>query len=262
MTAATVPARRMSLWRLEWLRLVRTPRAVSLGAVFLATGLIEPVATKYASVLLSHVAHGTAVNLPKPTAAQALSSYVSEATIIGLIVLVAVAASAYNFDARPGLSAFFRTRVPSMWRVVAPRFAASAAAGVVAYLLGTLAAWYETRLLIGPLPAGGLLAGMLCAAVYLVFAVAVTALATSLTTSTVAAVGITLAILLAALPLLGTVNAISSWVPTALVGAPADLVASPSTYGLAHFVPALGVGAAAGALALAAAVRQLRARET
>ena len=62
---------------------------------------------------------------------------------------------------------------------------------------------------------------MLCAAVYLMFAVAITALATSLTTSTVSAVGITLAILLAALPLLGTVNAISSWVPTALVGAPA-----------------------------------------
>lgn len=264
MTTATAPARRMSLWRLEWLRLVRTPWSVSLGAVFLATGLIEPVATRYASALFSHVARGTVVNLPRPTAARALSSYVGEATIVGLIVLVAVAASAYNFDARPGLSAFFRTRVPSMWRLVAPRFAASAAAGVAAYLLGTLAAWYETRLLIGSLPAGGVLAGMLCGAVYLMFAVAVavTALATSLTTSTVAAVGITLAILLAALPLLGTVNAISSWVPTALAGAPADLVASPPTDDLAHFVPALGVCAAAGALALAAAVRRLRARET
>ena len=118
------------------------------------------------------------------------------------------------------------------------------------------------RVLIGPLPAGGLLAGMLCAAVYLTFAVAVTALATSLTTSTVASVGITLAILLAALPLLGDVHAISSWVPTTLVGAPADLVASPPTDDLAHFVPALGVCAAAGALALAAAVRRLQARET
>jgi ABC-2 type transport system permease protein len=262
MTAATAPARRMSLWRLEWLRLVRTPRAVSLGAVYLAIGLIEPVTTRYASALLAHVARGTVVSLPKPTAAQALSNYVGEATIVGLIVLVAVAASAYNFDARPGLSAFFRTRVVSMWRLMAPRFAASAAAGVVAYLLGTLAAWYETNLLIGPLPAVALLAGTLCAAVYLLFAVAVTALAASLTKTTVASVGISLAILLAALPLLGDVHAISSWVPTALVGAPADLVSSPPAHGLAHFVPALGVSAVAGALALAAAVRLLRARET
>ncbi len=262
MTATTVAAGPMSLWRLEWLRLVRTPRAVSLGAVYLATGLIEPVATKYASTLLSHVARGTVVSLPRPTAAQALSSYVGEATVVGLIVLVAVAASTYNFDARPGLSAFFRTRVPGMWRLVAPRFAASAAAGVVAYLLGTLAAWYETRLLIGPLPAGGLLAGMLCGAVYLLFAVAVTALAASLTKTTVASVGITLAILLAVLPLLGDVHAISAWVPTALVGAPAALVASPPADDLAHFVPALCASVVAGALALAAAVRRLQARET
>jgi ABC-2 type transport system permease protein len=262
MTTATLAHHRMGLWRLEWLRLVRTPRAVSLGAVFLATGLIEPVITKYESALLAHVAKGTVVSLPKPTPAQALSSYVSEATVVGLIVLVAVAASTYNFDARPGLSAFFRTRVPSMWRLVTPRFAASAALGALGYLLGTLAAWYETRLLIGSLPAGGLLAGMLCGMVYLAFAVAVTALAASLTKTTVASVGITLAILLAALPLLGDVHAISSWVPTALVGAPADLVASPPADTLAHFVPALGVSVVAGALALAAAVLRLQARET
>lgn len=225
-------------------------------------GLIEPVATKYAGTLLSHVAASAAVSLPKPTAAQAMSSYVAEATIVGLIVLVAVSASAYNFDARPGLSAFFRTRVQSMWRLVAPRFAASAAAGVLGYLLGTLAAWYETSLLIGSLPVGGLLAGTLCAAVYLLFAVAVTAFAASLTKTTVACVGIALAILLAALPLLGDVHAISSWVPSALAGAPGDLVTSPPAYHLAHFLPALGVSAVAGALALASAVRLLRARET
>src|SRR5215475_14542623 len=161
--------RRMSLWRLEWLRLIRTPRALSLCAVYLAIGLIEPVATRYASTLLAHVSNGAEVRLPKPTPAQALSSYVSEATLIGLIVLVSVAASAYGFDARPGLAAFFRTRVPGMWQLVAPRFAAAAVAGAAAYLIGTLAAWYETHLLIGSLPVGGLLAGLLCGAVYLTF---------------------------------------------------------------------------------------------
>jgi ABC-2 type transport system permease protein len=259
MTTAAA-ARPMSLWRLEWLRLIRTPRALSLGAVYLAIGLIEPVATRYASTLLAHVGNGAVVHLPKPTPSQALSSYVSEATLIGLIVLVSVAASAYGFDTRPGLAAFFRTRVPGMWPLVAPRFTAYALAGTAAYLLGTLAAWYETRLLIGSLPVGGLLAGLLCGAAYLVFAVALTAFAASLTKTTVAAVGITLGILLA-LPLLADVHAISNWVPSALIGAPADLVASPPASGLVHFLPALGVSAVAGALALAAAVARLRQRE-
>ena len=78
MTTA-VAARRMSLWRLEWLRLIRTPRALSLGAVYLAIGLIEPVATRFASTLLAHVGNGAVVRLPKPTPSEALSSYVSEA---------------------------------------------------------------------------------------------------------------------------------------------------------------------------------------
>jgi len=259
MTTA-VAARPMNLWRLEWLRLVRTPRALSLGAVYLAIGLIEPVATRYASALLAHVGSGAEVRLPKPTPAQALSSYVSEATLIGLIVLVSVAASAYGFDARPGLASFFRTRVPSMWQLVAPRFAAYAAAGAVAYLIGTLAAWYETHLLIGSLPVAGVAAGVLCGAVYLAFAVAVTAFAASLTKTTVAAVGITLGILLA-LPLLADVHPITSWVPSALIGAPADLVGSPPGHDLVHFLPALGVSAVAGAVALAAAALRLRQRE-
>ena len=122
--------------------------------------------------------------------------------------MVVIAAGAFTFDARHGLATFLRTRAPSMWQLVAPRFAVNAAAAAVAYLLGTLAAWYETQ------PADRLAAGRRPArrdavrGVYLAFAVAVTAFAASLTTSTVAAVGIALAILLAALPLLGTVNAI------------------------------------------------------
>jgi ABC-2 type transport system permease protein len=147
-----------------------------------------------------------------------------------------------------------------MWRLVAPRFTAYAIGGAVAYLIGTLAAWYETHLLIGPLPVGGVAAGVLCAAVYLAFAVAVTAFAASLTTTTVASVGITLGILLV-LPLLGDVHPISTWVPSALIGAPADLVDSPSAHDLVHFLPALGVSAVAGAIALAAAVLLLRRRE-
>jgi ABC-2 type transport system permease protein len=248
----------MNLWRLEWLRLVRTPRALSLAIVFLAIGLVEPVVTKYASALLGHAGHGAVISLPKPTPADALSSYTTEATLVGLIVLVAVAASALGFDSSPGLAAFFRTRVAGMWQLVAPRFAAYAAAGAVAYLMGTLAAWYETHLLIGSLSAAGLFAGAFCAAVYLAFAVALTALATSLARNTVASAGITLAILLT-LPLLADVHAISNWVPSALVGAPADLVAG--TYQLPHYLPALGVAVVAGAAALALAVRLLQTRE-
>src|SRR5215468_6734972 len=168
---ATATARlarpRMNLWRLEWLRLIRTPRALALGAVFVFFGLLEPVLTRYQSQVFQH--GGT-----------------------GLIVVVVVAAGAFTFDSRHGLATFLRTRITSFWQLLAPRFAVNAAAAAIGYLLGTLAAWFETDLLIGAPPAGAMLGGMLCGAVYLAYAVAVTALAATIVRGTLGTVGIAL----------------------------------------------------------------------
>jgi ABC-2 type transport system permease protein len=248
----------MSLWRLEWLRLVRTPRAIALCAVFLFFGLVEPVVTRYQQDLIGHVSHGARIQLPPPTPADGLSSYVSDATFLGLVLVVATAAAALCFDSRPGLATFLRTRVGSMRELVLPRFALTAGAAVVAYLLGTLGAWYETVVLIGSLPAGGMLGGMLCGAVYLAFAVAVTALAAAMVRSVVGAVGIALAILVA-LPIVGALDDVGRWLPSALADAPVSLV--NGTDQLPHFGPALAASAVASVAVLAAATVRLRRRE-
>lgn len=248
---------RMSLWRLEWLRLARTPRALALGAVYVAFGLIEPVITKYQSKLFGRLTHGVKISFPPATPAEGLGSYVSELSGIGLIVVVAIAAGAFSFDSKPGLATFLRTRVASIWQLVTPRFAVNAVAAAAAYLLGTLAAWYETRLLIGPLPAGQTLAGVLCGASYLAFAVAVTALAASLVRSTLAATAITLGVLLV-LPIVGAVRAIHDWLPSTLVNAPVDLLTGSH---LSRYLPTFAVTVVASAAALTVAVFRLRARE-
>jgi ABC-2 type transport system permease protein len=251
-------AHRMSLWRLEWLRMTRTPRAIALAVVFIAFGLIEPVVTKYQNKLLAHVQRGVHITLPPPTPADAISAYISNAAVIGLIVVVAIAAGAFSFDVRPGVSTFLRTRVSSMRQLVLPRYVVNAVAAAAAYLLGTLAAWYETQLLIGPMPAGSVLAGVLCETVYLALAVALTALAASLVRSTLGAVSIALGLLLA-LPIIGAWHAADRWLPSALVNAPVDLVSG--AHQLQHFLPSLAVTAAAAVTALALAVLRLRERE-
>ena len=259
--APPVPGSRtgMSLWRLEWLRLVRTPRAVALALVFVAVGLIEPVATKFENKLFGHVSGGIKITLPPPTPADGLNSYVSEATLIGLILTVAFTAGAMSFDTRHGLAIFLRTRVRGMWQLVAPRFAVNAGAAAAAYVLGTLGAWYETQVLIGRLPISGMAAGMLCGGMYFVLATAVSVFAASAVRSTIGAVGIALGVLVL-LPILSMIQPIANWLPSALVGAPASLVSG--SYRLSHFVPALAVAVAGTVAALAAAVRLLGSRET
>jgi ABC-2 type transport system permease protein len=252
------PSARMSLWRLEWLRLTRTPRAVALAAIFLFVGFIEPVAAKYENNLISRVAHGPKITLPPPTAADGLGSYTGEISMIGLVVVVAVAASALTFDARKGLAIFLRSRVTSLWTLVLPPFVASAGAAAVAYVLGTLAACYETIVLIGPLSAGQVAAGVLCFISYLTFAVAVTAFASSLVRSMIGTVAITLVILLA-LPVAATIKRISNWLPSNLPGAPPALAGGSQH--LSHFAPSIGVAIVAGLALLLLGVRRLGARE-
>jgi ABC-2 type transport system permease protein len=247
----------MSLWRLEWLRLVRTPRAIALAAVFLFVGMIEPVLTRYERDLIGRLSHGAHIAVAAPTAADGLNSYVTEISLIGLIVVVAIAAGAFCFDVRHGLATFLRTRTSSMWQLMIPRFTACAAAAAAAYLLGTLGAWYETSVLIGSLPVPAVLGGIVCGVVYLTFAVAVTALAASLARTVVGTIAIALAILVL-IPIAGAFHVIDAWLPGALVNGPAELITGT---GLAHFAPALGTAVVASIVAVAVAVIRLRARE-
>jgi len=140
-------------------------------------------------------------------------------------VVVVIAAGAFSFDAHRGLAIFLRTRVGSIWQLVTPRFAVNAAAAATACLLGTLAAWYETA---------------------------------SMVRSTLATVGITLAVLLL-LPIAGTLRAVDRWLPTTLATAPVDLL--NGAHRLSHHLPTFAVAVVVSAAALAIAVLRLRTRE-
>lgn len=249
----------MTSWRLEWLRLTRTPRALALAAVYLIFGLAEPVLTKYLNKIINH-AGGAAklrISIPPPVPSDGINAYVSQVSTIGLIVVVVIAAGAFSFDSRQGLATFLRTRVSSLWQLLTPRYTVNAAAAIAAYLLGALAAWYETSLLIGTLPVAAMLEGILCAACYLAFAVALSAMAASVVKNTLGAVGLTVAVLLA-LPIAASVHSIQYWLPSALVNAPVDLIGGAH---LTRYLPGVGTAVVASALLLIGAAARLRSRE-
>ena len=254
---AARPRRRMSIWRLEWLRLTRSRGALVLGAVYLVFGFLGPVLALYLQDLVRLAQSEIRISVPAPTAQDGIAEYISQVSQIGLIVVVAVAAGALTFDARRGLSTFLRTRARSMWMLVGPRAAVVAAAAVGAYALGTLAAWYETTLLIGDLSAGAVIEGLLCGSAYLVFAVAVVCAAASMARNTLGTVGIALAFLLL-LPLAGTSTVVHKWLPSTLVGAPIDLL---NTAQLSDYAPALVAAATASAALVTLAVERLKRRE-
>jgi ABC-2 type transport system permease protein len=244
----------VTLWRLEWLRLWRSYRLLALVVVFVLFGFAGPLLAAYLSDLLESAAtaDGFEIVVPDPVPADGIAQYVSNAGQIGLLVLVIVAALALATDAHPGQAAFYRTRVPSAAARLVPRFTATTAAAALAWTLGTMAAGYETWLLIGPLDLGAVVAGWALWIVYLAVAVAAVALAGAVVRSVAAATGLGLGLLLV-MPLLGLLPALDGRLPSALVGAPEELArgtAQVSDYG----VP-LAVSVVAVVVLLAAAIR-------
>lgn len=213
----------MSLWRLEWFRLLRTRSWIALTAVFVFFGLLGPVSARYMEQILQRFAGDIVVTLPPPTPAAGLEQYLGNVMQIGLLVVLAVAAGALAFDQPVERAAFYRSRVRRAWRLLAPRAAVVTLAAVAAFVLGTLGAWYETVVLLGELPVGAMLLGTLLTSLYLAFAVAVTAFAASFARSPLAIVPAAAAILIV-VPLLGLLGPLRDWLPSKLLGSLVGLV--------------------------------------
>ncbi|WP_327004426.1 hypothetical protein OHA72_56910 [Dactylosporangium sp. NBC_01737] len=241
----------MSLWHLEWLRLTRTRRLVALLGVYVFFGLTGPLTARYLSEILGSLnTDGVRVELPDPTPADGIAQFAGNASQIGVLVVVLIAASALAFDARREMAVFLRTRITGVRAVIIPAYTVTTGAAVAALLLGTLAAWYETEVLLGPLPVARVLAGIGFGAVFLAFAVAAVALATAVVRGVLAASGVTLAVLLS-MAIVGGVDGVGRWLPTTLSGALAGIVggAAPSSY-----LPATAVTVACTAAALTGAI--------
>jgi ABC-2 type transport system permease protein len=187
-----------------------------------------------------------------------IAQVVGNLSQLGLLVVAVVAAQALALDARPGLAVFVRSRQPRPAAWVLPRWAGTTVACLAAWTLALAGAWYETALLLGPLPAGAVLLGWLLWCLYLAFAVAVAALAAGLVRSTVAVAALTVGLLLA-LGVVGLVPQLGEWLPGALVGSPTALADGQRQAG--DYVRPAAVTVAATVAALLGAVSLLRRRE-
>jgi len=229
----------MNLWRLEVLRLTRTKKWVALMGVYVAFGLIGPLTARYIEQILSRVgaSDGTTITVPPPTPADGLIQYVSNASQIGTLVVVIVAAGALAFDAIPEMGVFLRTRVSPTWKILVPRLVVSFGAAAGAFLIGTGVAWYETWTLLGAPQTVPVLAGAGLGIVFLAFVVALTGAVAQRMRSVLSTVMTSLLVLIT-MPIVGLAPSISRWLPTSLANALADLPAGGT---MLDYWPALGV---------------------
>jgi len=229
--------------------LFRTKRWVALVGVYVFFGLAGPLTARYISEILETFGGGVQVVVPEPVPADGIASYVSNAAQIGLLVSIGIAAAALAFDAKPQMGIFLRTRVTHVRKILAPRYLVITAAVAASFTLGSIAALYESTVLMGTLPFGGWLVGTLLGCLYLAFAMAVVAAVAGRTQSVLVTVIVTIGVLLL-LPLIGIAPNIGEWLPSHLVGAIDGLVRGS---GVSDYLgaAAVTVGLTLGALQLA-----------
>jgi len=248
----------VTLLRLEFLRFTRTRRLIPLLAIFLLAGFGGPVLARYLPELLKNqTSDNITIIVSKARPVDGISMFTSNADQLGLFIALIIAAGILAIDAKPGLSAFYRTRVRPFDRVILPRYVITAAVVSLSYTLGAIGAWYETTVLLGHLDPGRYLLGIAFTVVYLWFAVAVVALTASVTRTVVGTAGAAIGILLL-LPIVGSLHTIQPWLPSTLVGAQVAMVRTdPAT----DFLRAATIGFVATAGVLVVALRRFRHRE-
>lgn len=255
--AAARRAPTMTLWRLELARLARTHRWVLLLGVYGLFAVVGPLTARYLDEIVRRFGEGVQITTPEPTPADGIAQFVSNASQLGLLAVVVVAAAALTLDAKPELAAFLRTKVDRPGWLVVPPYVVTVAAAAAALVVSTAIAAGLTAALIGAPPVGPLLVGTLYGIVYLAFAVAVVAAVAGHTRGQAATVFGALGVLLL-FPIVGVLQPVRPWLPSELLAAVAALVDGASA---GDHLRSLAVTVVATALLLAWAARRREQRE-
>ena len=216
----------------------RTYRFLVVAVVFVAfAGLLSPIVAKLAPELLKSLTSSAgqtsqpiSIQLPEPTAADAIAQFLKNLTQIGVIALILVAMGTVALERERGTAATVLSKPVSRLSFLLAKFAALTLTFAISLALAALACWYYTVVLFGSLDAGLFLRLSLLAALYLWVWLAVTFLCSALFKSQIAAGGLAFGVYVGS-SLLGIVPQLQDYLPGALiegagrlsVGAPADV---------------------------------------
>ncbi len=207
----------MNLWKLEWLRMIRTFRFLIIPGLFVVSGILGPVLARFLPDLIREVGNGVEITLPDPTPYEGIVQYLGNVEQLGLLGVAIFAAMTVAFDAKREIAVFLRSRA-SIPAILTPRLVSIYALTVVSVALGTVVAIAMTELLLGTPPVSDVVVGAALYALYLGYVIGVTTAISSfirsvLVTAILSVVAIIISGLLTLIPSIG------AWLPSELSGA-------------------------------------------
>lgn len=207
--------------RVETRRLARSGLLIGLLAIFAFFGLSGPALALYMPEILGAAAstEQLTIEAADATPEDGIALFNQSAMQLGLILAVAVAITSLSWDARPGSSIFYRTRVRHLARLTVPRLVIGWIAVIVSYAVALLLAAGLTAIFLGPIESGVIVTVGIASMLYLVMAMSIGYLIMALTRRTAVAIAAA-TVLMLVLPLASSIDILTAWTPTTLLAAP------------------------------------------
>lgn len=179
-----------TLIRKEVVEQWRTRRLLVLGSVFLFFGLLSPITARLTPDIVKWAASsapGVVIQVPPPTAADAVVQYVKNLSQILPLVVLLVAMGSVVGERERGTLPMVLARPVARGAVLGSKFLGLAGALVVSLILSGAPAYYYSLLLFDGPPLDAFLRLNLLAGLYLLVVLALTFLASTVATTTVMA---------------------------------------------------------------------------
>jgi len=175
---------------------LRTYKLLIVAAVFLLFGLGTPLLIKYTPQLIELAGEDLVIQIPPPSAVMAIAEYASTIGQVGVLVAVLVAMGAVARERSRGTAAMVLSKPVSMGAFITAKLTAMSATFIGALILGSVACYTYTIILIEPADISAFLALNLLVALFLVVCLAITLFFSSLFRNQLAAGGIALIIII------------------------------------------------------------------
>ncbi len=245
-----------ALLKKEFKEQYRTHRILIVGAVFAVFGLAAPLLIKFLPELVKLSGEATAAQLPVPTATESFTNFASFMVQLGMVVAVMVGMGAVANELRLGTAAMTLSKPVSRAAFVTAKLITITSTFLLALSVASALCLFYTTQLIAHADASAFLQFNLLFALHLVFALALTLFFSCLFKSSLAAGGLSIAVIIGQSMMSG-MPFIGSYLPGKLLAWGTNLLAGVTQ----TYWPAVGVTVVLIVLAVYLGQRALKTKE-
>lgn len=175
---------------------LKTYKLYIIGGVFLFFGFSTPLMLKYLPEILELAGEDIIIDIPPPTAVQALGEYSATIVQIGILIAVLMAMGAIAQERSKGTAMMTLSKPVSRSAFVTAKLTALSTSFIIALIAGSTACYLYTVTLIEDISVSGFLGQNLLMILLFIFCISVTLFFSSLFKNQLAAGGIALAVLI------------------------------------------------------------------